>query len=71
MNEKEICEEIIKLNKCPVIFNINGVCFAGCKYCPFSKEKDNGLNCVNSTFFDNHKEVVKQAKAFLENGGRK
>lgn len=66
MTEREICEEIIKLDNCPVIFVKNGVAFAGCNYCPFSNTKDNELHCVNYSFWDNHVEVVKQAKDFLE-----
>ena len=64
--EKEICEEIVKLNGCPVVFNIKGVAFTGCDYCPFSHKKKNGKVCVHMTFWDNHEEVVKQAKEFLE-----
>ena len=67
MTEKEICKEIVRLGKCPTIFNINGLCFSGCKYCPFSSNKNNGLTCVNYTSRDNSKEVVKQAKEFLLN----
>ena len=64
--EKEICEEIVRLNGCPVMFIKNGTCFAGCDYCPFTYKKKNGLVCCHRSFWDNHEEVVKNAKEFLK-----
>ena len=64
--EKEICKMIVKKNKCPCMFTVKGTHFCGCDYCPFGNKKHKGLKCVNYATWNNQKEVVRQAKKFLE-----
>lgn len=69
--EKEICRLIVKQGKCNSMFTIDGFTFCGCDYCPFNNDKYKNLKCVNYSFKDNSKEVVKQAEEFLESTKKK